>query len=392
MILIFLAFFIQFFTLDFDSTGLQIVPVLILIIEALRCIPKIIRDDLWGEYLSLNFSFLFFALFLPLYSMLLSLFSGSSSIFLYSIVYLFVALALIVIVIGNGIELIVEAFVFSAVCFFGVLLVTASGELLAAYQSESINIGINRLNAYGIHPNLYGHIYSGVLVASIWLAHYRKGLYIFLGWTGVAISLFVISAASSRGGLISGLCGAGYVYYCHGRSAQKSASDPMSKIRRLTNFFVAILGGFFLSKFILNSLDLESSDRGVDSGFSGRASNWSDLWATITDTVYSLLFGGGFRSYDPLINNVHTDNSYINFGLEFGVPLLFVFVVLILFRFKYLIADRSRPLQVLLAGIYACIIVEGLVARYTLGIGNPFSLLILALLMVNLQALKKYDV
>lgn len=132
-------------------------------------------------------------------------------------------------------------------------------------------------------------------------------------------------------------------------------------------------------------LELSTSERGLNSGLTGR----TDIWAEVlnhTDLRVSL-FGNGFRTGSNIVDSV--DNGYLTVLYENGVFwLLFLcasyFSLLIKFIRSYFLYDREKSLLCLTyIYIITVFLSNNFVARFLLSIGNPFSAFMIVLLFAS---------
>jgi hypothetical protein len=375
MLLLTAAFFIQFFSLDPDGGVSQLIPICLICAEAIRCV--FMQVNIFS--LRLNYSAVFFALILPVQSSLLGLSNGNITVVEYSVAYFVCVVSVMKIYKVFGLEKIINCFLLATNAFIVYILIYATNELLSALTADVINIGSSRFSEFGIHPNLYGHIYAVATIASVWNAFECKGVRRFYYLSSAIASILIIAAASSRGGMICALLSSAFLYY----KFQIKIKSNLSVRSVLVNGGLIVMVGALIGNFVYKSLDIDSQYRGVGSGFSGRAENWGFLWDEISQSFMSLIFGGGFRSYDPFVSNVHTDNSYINFALEFGVPVTFVLMGFLVLRLYQCYKESEDYRGLLVFALLLGVLTESFVARYLIGIGNPASIVVLIILLCN---------
>lgn len=142
------------------------------------------------------------------------------------------------------------------------------------------------------------------------------------------------------------------------------------------------LAAVLLDPYILDALRyfnhdillLDSPNRGVDSGFTGRTYIWSaavDLW------MKSPLLGVGFRQHEQFLGGLPAHNAYLAMLADTGVLGLIVYLVL---QIGSLIAswriEDERIRRFIMTSIVGYIII-GFFDRRTINSGNPYGLFFL---------------
>ena len=136
---------------------------------------------------------------------------------------------------------------------------------------------------------------------------------------------------------------------------------------------------------------LNSADRGVDLGFTGRTEVWQE---TINLWTKAPLLGVGFRQHEQfLAGGAPAHNGYLAMLADTGLVGFIVYVVLLM---RSLVASWSiqdqRTRRFVIAMIVGYIVV-GFFDRRTINAGNPYGLLILMCCSLALadQSLRKAD-
>ena len=157
-----------------------------------------------------------------------------------------------------------------------------------------------------------------------------------------------------------------------------------------------ILVAVLFDPYILNGvryvnhdvLYLDSPDRGIDSGFTGRTGIWGetlDLW------MKAPLLGIGYRQHEHFLAGAPAHNAYLAMLADTGLLGLVVYAVLLVWSLvaSWSIRDQ-RTRRFVLAGIVGYIIM-GFFDRRTINAGNPYGVLILMCCSVALveQSLRK---
>jgi O-antigen ligase len=246
-----------------------------------------------------------------------------------------------------------------------------------------------RLYANNLQPNNWGLMGLTVCVAA--LARKRGPVAI----VSFAVGLETILLASSREHLLA-LAIVLLVW--------AALSFPTMKGSRL----LLVMGGscaaliaaaLLLDPYILQAIKyvesdillFNSPDRGLGSGFTGRAGVWKetvDLW------LRSPLLGFGYRQHERFLSGTPAHNSFLAVLADTGVLGLIVYLVLMI---GSLIASwkieepRTRRFVV---GIIVSYIIVGFFDRRTIDAGNPFSLFYLMCCSVALtdHSLRKVSV
>jgi O-antigen ligase len=135
---------------------------------------------------------------------------------------------------------------------------------------------------------------------------------------------------------------------------------------------------------------VDSADRGIDSGFTGRSAVWAetvDLW------LRHPFFGVGFRQHEHFLAGLPAHNGYLAMLADTGVPGLIVYLVLLI---SSLVASWSiqdqRTRRFVMAAIVGYVVV-GFFDRRAINAGNPYGVFFLLCCSVALvdQSLRKAD-
>lgn len=230
-----------------------------------------------------------------------------------------------------------------------------------------------RLAANGIQPNFWGAM--GLLLCLTAFARGR-GLISAMGFTVGAYTMYLADSRSSMLALAAACLLLGFLYVRE-LKGQRAA------------FWLAILGGSFLAALVFydsyvsdtlqfassNLLKLDSSDRGIDSGFSGRTGLWSetiDLWAT------SPLFGVGFRQHEVFLKTISSaHNAYLAMLADTGLAGLAVYLFLVIGSLAAALGITDRRMRRLILAVVVSYAVYGFFERRAINSGNPYSILFL---------------
>ncbi len=133
-------------------------------------------------------------------------------------------------------------------------------------------------------------------------------------------------------------------------------------------------------------MDLDSAQRGLDSGLSGRQELWQMVFSQFFTSNIPFLWGGGFRNTWLSTYISAVDNGYIVAIAEAG----FISLLIILSRLIFVAIKSAKRLEnspntmdAAIVGLVAFILIQSIIARYLLAIGNPASLIILILIVAG---------
>jgi len=252
------------------------------------------------------------------------------------------------------------------VLFFG-------NNLLAILTPGAVRRWQLREAPFGMHPNLAGFVYGGfiIMAANSQFSTSRRNKLIKPAI--ILLCLAVMIAASARGGLLAVILTlAVYVFteVVRGRN---------SRVYIVLICFALIIFSFVFWDQILayatEMFDLNSKQRGLESGGTGRFDIWQRGVEYIANRNWEIFIGSGLRSATLF----PTESSYINIAIESGVFLM----IATLFCLLSLIWNSYRQ-QRNEGGFYRFAFYTLLFAmfqsifnRYLIAIGNPFSLCIL---------------
>jgi exopolysaccharide production protein ExoQ len=252
-------------------------------------------------------------------------------------------------------------------------------------------LGLVRYQPLGMHPNLSGLVYGGgaLLFFQRWLAadtRVQKGFALAL----VALCLCVLLAASARAGMLAlGVAGATGITLIALRGSRRSRMSLVTAA--LVGVLVVLFNWTAIKDYLSLILDVDSPTRGVESGATGR----TDIWRAGVELVFSdaaLLFTGrGIRSALPDVIGFPVESSYINLALEhglfFGSLITLSFVITAGRALQQGLNPGQHQYQLFMVGLMVVfMLAQSFFNRYLIGVGNPYSLWILVLvLQVNLR-------
>ena len=297
-----------------------------------------------------------------------------------------------------GLVMIVTLFVarilLSGIGFEGLLLAffygTTAGILIVVgltFSELLTSIGTTRYAPLQFDPNRIGFFAVTAIPAQLWFAFRRHQYYVLLV-TG--LSVFVTIAASSRGsigGLLIGavatslLCTLRFFRFSSFSVSRNTLIGAMAVLCVIACVAAAkepAVGN--ASQYVWTKLALESRDRGLNSGLTGRTQGWTEVLDILPKT--SWLVGNGFRTSDEDFS-FSVDNGYLASLYELGL-LSFLIALAEYFLAFYIIAltyvsDRSAcgtclPILLFTSAIFFA---NAFVHRVFLGYGDQASILLL---------------
>lgn len=336
--------------------------------------------------------FVFIGILIPLASIFSLLFFGDFSLVFNSLVFMISAFIAKIISISKSTEKIVFSYLKASIFMVVVVLAFHSGGLIDSLSlSSDIETGRYRFSPFDNHPNLTGHIFGTCAIVAFVYLYWnigRGGIYFYVVAAVFLISFIFVAAASSRGGIvstISALFGFLFLRWMDGKNIYKI----------FTRIFY-ILISFFLLLYIFGDsaeyfdyigelFELNSEFRGTDSGLTGRSDNWPLIFSRSLSDLQGIFLGHGLRSWDAIEQGIATDSTYINQLWESGV-FLSIGLFFLVFKKMILASTGNRNFEKdIVFSILLFIVIESIVARYMLGIGNPASLFILIILLKNFE-------
>jgi O-antigen ligase len=273
---------------------------------------------------------------------------------------------------------VLEAFFWSGVICIAFFVPMSLATLIEAVRS------LSRFTAFNFHPNLLAFVLAGFFCTMAWKTLTGGRVVRLIAFPLGVICLVIIFLASSRGS-IAGILVGGVVAVVLSTVRLVKEEDSKS-LRRLlifaalaiTALIVVHAEGWSQDTYDVADqvLQVTDSNRGIDSGLSGRFDKWQETMNTMRDG--SWLWGHGIRTSDSMSQLI--DNSYLVTLYEVGIlPLL-----LISFRFFSLVLrsvkkyfSATDPTQA--ATHLVCILLmtvflsNNFVARYLFAVGNPYS-------------------
>jgi O-antigen ligase len=250
------------------------------------------------------------------------------------------------------------------------------------------------------HPNLVAFILGGYLPVLVWRAmeekvRWRKRALIFLSLTTLALTFL----AGSRGTLSAILVAAGALLV-RGVSGGRLKRFRIRHLHVVLLLVVVPLAAAFLlqhnrigqlGSFLVDFLSLNTSQRGVKSGLSGRTGIWQIAFR-ILQSHNRWLFGFGYRMGDRMVGTI--DNGYVQLLFESGLiggALIFGSMLRVFFLLWKASSLRENNAWARYYAMLWCLMIvyfmNNISTRYLFSYGSPFSLCILFLMTASRQEL-----
>ncbi len=326
-----------------------------------------------------------------LFAMLVAWMTGNLLSTMYGAMLLLVLVAVAFLVRHSGAARLIAVFRWAYVALIASLLLLESPALFASLVGNvEYGLGLVRYQPLGMHPNLSGLVYGGgaLLFFQRYLTVRKRSQKLF-ALAIVALCLCVLLAASARAGMaalaFTGLTG---IFLIALQGSRRSRRNLL--LLAVVGVIVMLFNWVAIKDYLSVILDLDSPTRGVESGATGR----TEIWRAGIQLVFSnevLLFTGrGIRSALPELIGFPVESSYINLALEhgvvFGLLITLAFVVTAFRAIRQGLQRGRRDDQLFMAGLMVVfILAQSIFNRYLIGVGNPYSLWILVLLLqVNL--------
>ncbi len=247
----------------------------------------------------------------------------------------------------------------------------------------------------GVHPDLVGFLFAGFLPVIIWRAiefqdKTRKRVAIF-----IAIMTFVIIFMTGSRGSLAAVTTTAVLLLTRAVVLERLLARVRVSHAVVIGFLIALpLLGFWLVQhgrganfiaYIVDSLELNSSGRGVKSGLSGRTGIWQ-IAILIMRTYNRWLSGFGYRAGDRLVGTI--DNGYVQLLFESGViagSIILGSMVRVLFVTWRAAGNARNAAWKRYYTVLWCMMIiyflNNVSTRYLFSFGSSFSLVVLCLMV-----------
>ena len=376
--------FFSFYTLMFLAVPtygnvFQMASLSFILLQNILTLMSLKRNKINTFKNSMNVFSVLLIFIIPFVSLTNNLFNPELYYVEYSILFFVVMFSIYIMINTIDFQLIINSFVCAGIAITATLLVVGFNDLIQALSMNiDLKTGLSRFSPLGLHPNLVGHIFGGFAVTFFCCMLYSKQIIYKIFFTIlVGVSLLFCIAASSRGGLIASGLGIITVYAL-------AIWDDKAKRRYLFLFMILVIVSLLFShgfdkfsSYLSSILEFDSNERGVGSGLTGRTANWEKLVSTMFLSIKSVLLGNGLRSGGQDVMGYSIDNGYLNMFYETGLVLTVFFVILMIISTNNLrrsFLGMPNSIKAVALGLFVFILVESIVERYLLSIGNPVSL------------------
>jgi O-antigen ligase len=284
-----------------------------------------------------------------------------------------------------GLYGVLRALYFALAIIIPVVVAATLPEFIAALSS-------GRYSPFGFHPNAIAGMAALVVPMHVWLGPRRKAWrLVCLALAGLCLA--VILATGSRGGVIAVVLA---LLLGTTLSGLGKGGVRMSWAKWLTILIVvlAMLVALIVlpgtnsyeraTNYLTKKMALDSADRGINSGMSGRTKIWTSFLPVLLENL--TLFGHGYRTTGEDVAGA-VDNGYLTNTYELGVIPVCLIVGCYLFNLvrviRLLFRDGTRGKSCLLT--YACLIflilASSVIGRGLFSYGDPLSIVALCLLV-----------
>ncbi|MBB4365100.1 hypothetical protein GGD65_006164 [Bradyrhizobium sp. CIR18] len=265
----------------------------------------------------------------------------------------------------------------STLAILGIVIVVFSDKLVTGLMPGALKRWELREAPFGMHPNLAGFVYGGFIVmaanSSVLKPRYNQLLTpIIVGVCGA-----VMLVASARGGLLAvALTLAVYVLTEFFRSRR-------SAIYLVTLGAAVIILSFVywdsIAAYAVEMFDLNSKERGLQSGGTGRVEIWARGIDYISSRSWEIFIGSGLRTAGNM--GFPVESSYINLMVESGIFLTaaIVFCLLTILLRSYRKQANGSAFHRFAFYTILFAMFQSIFNRYLIAIGNPFSLMMLVI-------------
>lgn len=260
-------------------------------------------------------------------------------------------------------------------------------------------LGGKRYSPFEFHPNILAMFCAVLAPLHLWIGGQGK-LWRMVHWFGALFAAAVLFATGSRGSLISLVvalvCASLLKWMAEGmRITQTRAISALLIAGALVAGSLGALRGSEnadkAQNFVTQKLDLNSRDRGVSSGMSGRTKIWDSFVPLMLSTLSA--FGNGYRTTSESFNRA-IDNGYLTTIYELGVvPTLVILIVygrnLWYTAWYYLRGDGGDTALRTYFCLVGCALLNGAVTRVLFGYGDPVSIFTLCFVAAVRDDLKE---
>jgi hypothetical protein len=303
---------------------------------------------------------------------------------LYGLLFLGIFLCIRLIVQEIGVANILRAFSLAGLLTVVLILVRGTNSVL--HDTSRFNGGVNA------HPNLVGYVLAGYLPVLVWRGIEEQIRWRKWTWAALTAAGFVLMFYTASRGSLGAILGALALLVMRGSFTGWLQRFRLTHLHIVLFVLMIPLVVIFLAEnnrigrfgdYLVTFLSLTSSERGINSGLSGRTGIWKFAFHVLA-AQNRWLFGFGYRTGEFLVGTI--DDGYIEVlfdnGLIAGSLLLSGLIgvfVMVTKHTSFRINNAWNRFYIMLWVLLLVFFLNNISARFLLSFGNPFSLCILML-------------
>jgi exopolysaccharide production protein ExoQ len=293
---------------------------------------------------------------------------------MHTTMFLLVYVSVIVIAQRIGTEELVDCVRASTIAIFALVTLTFGDTLLTSLVPGAARRWELREAPFGMHPNLAGFVYGGFLVMAANSYSVVRRYNRFLTLVIIALCFAVMVVASARGGLLAVAVTLAVYGTVEVFNTRRSGVYIL-----IIGFAVIMLSFIYWDKlfaYATEMFDLDSEQRGLGSGGTGRV----DIWIRGIDFIFTrsweIFIGSGMRTSGYM--GFPAESSYITLAVESGLFLTAIILISLMNILHICFRQQAAGSAFHRFAFYALVFAmfQSVFNRYLIAIGNPFSLLI----------------
>ena len=314
--------------------------------------------------------------------------SGDSYSMIYGLGFIMVFLCARLVVQEIGVPNVIRAYSQAGIATASVCLISGRQTLLAG--SGRFNGGTRA------HPNLISFILAGFVPVIIWRAMEEKAGWRKKALIGLSIAAFGMVFITGSRGSLSAVLIAGGAMLLRGAMGGWLRTIRVRHLHIIIFLILIPLAASYLlqnnrighvGSFLVDFLSLNTSGRGLKSGFSGRTGIWQIAFHILRAND-RWLFGFGYRAGDRLVGTI--DNGYVQLLFESGL-IAGGMILGSMLRVFFLLWKASHPREnnawTRYYAVLWCLMIvyfmNNISTRYLFSFGSPFSLCVLFLMAAS---------
>jgi exopolysaccharide production protein ExoQ len=195
--------------------------------------------------------------------------------------------------------------------------------------------------------------------------------------TIIVFCLAIMVVASARGGLLAVVLALA-VYTANELTKGKRSIGYVFGI----GLAVLVLSAIYwnsIASYVTEMLELNSAQRGFDSGGTGRFEIWRNGIDFIAGRSWEVFIGSGFRTAGQM--GFPVESSYINLAIESGIFMAILVLITLLGILMRSYRKQATGSAFHRLAFYTLLfaLFQSIFNRYLIAIGNPFSLILLVI-------------